>query len=174
MLKKIAIIGPESTGKSILAEDLAAFYNTVFVPEFARNYLSGLGRPYNQYDLLQIAKKQQEWIFSYQKKATDYLFVDTELMVIKIWSEFKYKNVHPWIISELNKQTFDLYLLTAVDLPWENDPLREHPNQREKLFKLYEKELQKQNFPYRIVSGTGKNRTLNAIEQLDTFLQKKD
>lgn len=171
MLKRIAIIGPESTGKSQLAEDLADFYSTVFAPEYARSFLSGLGRPYNQNDLLQIAKKQQESIAFLQAKANDYLFVDTELLVIKIWSEFKYRNTHPWILSELKKQEFDLYLLTDIDLPWEADPLREHPHQRERLLKLYENELDKRKFPFIKISGLGKQRTLNAIKGIDDFFQ---
>lgn len=169
MLKKIAVIGPESTGKSQLAEDLAAYYNTIFVPEFARDYLSGLGRSYNQNDLLQIAKKQQESILYYQEKAKDFLFIDTELIVIKIWSEFKYKTVHPWIYGEVKKQAYDLYLLTNTDLPWEEDPLREHPNKRDRLLKLYVKELERRNFPYQLVSGQNKQRTLNAISIIDQF-----
>lgn len=171
MLKKIAIIGPESTGKSKLGEELAAFYNAPLVPEFARNFCSGLGRSYNQNDLLTIAKKQQESILFFQSKANDYLFIDTELMVIKIWSEFKFKTVHPWIISELKKQDFDLYLLMDIDLPWEEDPLREHPNKRERLLKLYENELEKRNLPFVKIQGLGQQRTLHAIKAIDDFFQ---
>lgn len=171
MLKKIAIVGPESTGKSKLTEELAAIYNTVYVKEFARDFLAGLSRPYNQNDLLHIAMKQLENYKIWQPKAHEFLFVDTELIVIKIWSEYKYKYVHPWILSELNKQDFDLYLLTDIDLLWEYDPLREHPNKREKLLKLYEKELEKRKLPFIKISGQGKKRTLNAIQAIDTFFQ---
>ncbi|MCD6179950.1 MAG: ATP-binding protein [Bacteroidales bacterium] len=171
MLKKIAILGPESTGKSQLTEELAAFYNTIYAPEFARNYIAGLGRPYNKNDLLYIAKKQVESIKLTSVKANDYLFSDTELIVIKIWSKFKYKTVHPWIENEIKKQNFDLYLLTDIDLEWEFDPLREHPNQRESLLKLYEKELLKQKLPFVKISGQGKMRTLNAIKAIDDFFK---
>lgn len=172
MLKKIAIIGPESTGKSQLTEELAAFYNTVYAPEFARNYLAGLGRPYNENNLLFIAKKQLETIHYFQEKAKGYLFIDTELIVIKVWSEFKYKTAHPWIIDEIKKQSFDLYLLMDIDLKWEPDPLREHPHQRERLFKLYEKELEKRNLSFIKIGGLGKERTLNAIRAIDDFFQE--
>ena len=169
MLKKIAILGPESTGKSQLAEELAAYYTSVSVPEFARNYLAGLGRPYNENDLLLIAKKQIESTTSYTSKAKKYLFSDTELIVIKIWSEIKYKSVHPWILSEIKKQDFDLYLLTDIDLAWEYDPLREHPLKREKLLNLYETEMRKRKLPFIKISGQGKERTLNAIKAIDDF-----
>ena len=172
MLKKIAILGPESTGKSKLGEELAAFYNTVFVPEFARSYLSGLGKPYSENDLLFIAQKQLKSIELSIAKANEYLFSDTELIVIKIWSEFKYKSVHPWIISEIKKQDFALYLLTDIDIEWEADPLREHPLKRERLLKLYEKELLKRKLPFVKISGQGKKRTLNAIKAIDDFFQK--
>jgi NadR type nicotinamide-nucleotide adenylyltransferase len=173
MIKKIALLGPESTGKSRLVEELSAFYNTVYVSEFARNYLSGLGRPYNENDLLHIAQKQLKSIELAINKADEYLFSDTELIVIKIWSEFKYKAAHPWIISEIEKQDFNLYLLTDIDLEWEADPLREHPNQRKRLLKLYEKELLKRKLPFVKISGQGKERTLNAIKAIDDFFQKQ-
>jgi len=173
MLNKIAIIGPESTGKSLLTEDLSAYYNTVYVKEFARSFLSGLGRPYNQNDLLQIAKKQCESIKLWEPKANEYLFVDTELIVIKIWSAFKYKNVHPWILEEIKKQDFNLYLLTDIDLEWEYDPLREHPSKRDQLFNLYLSELEKRKLPFVKISGHDKFRTLNAIEAIDNFFKDK-
>jgi len=171
MLKKIAILGPESTGKSTLTEELAAFYNTVYTPEFARNYIAGLGRPYNENDLLHIAKKQLESTKYSARKANAYLFSDTELIVIKIWSEFKYKRVHPWIINEIKKQDFGLYLLTDIDLEWEFDPLREHPHKRERLLNLYTKELDKRKLPYIKINGQGKERTLNAIKAIDDFFK---
>ena len=94
MIRKIAITGPESTGKTWLAENLAARYNTFWVPEFARRFLYGLGRPYNYEDILYIAKKQfiqNEEAFS---KASHFLFCDTELIVTKIWCQVKYGQCH--------------------------------------------------------------------------------
>ncbi|MBN2236510.1 MAG: ATP-binding protein [Bacteroidales bacterium] len=171
MLYKLAIVGPESTGKSKLAEQLAAYYNTKFVPEIARDYLNGLGRNYTENDLLQIAKKQQDAITKAQSQANTFLFVDTELLVIKIWSQVKYKKVHPWILDQFKEQDFDLFLLTNNDIPWEADPLREHPNKREYLFKLYEKELKKEGLHYKIIGGQGQERILNAIKIIDDFFQ---
>lgn len=169
MLKKIALLGPESTGKSSLAKELAKHYKTDYVPEFARAYLSKLERKYNQEDLLEIAKGQLKSIQSSEKRNNGYLFIDTELIVIKIWSEFKYKNVHPWILNELSKQDIDLYLLTDIDLDWEPDPLRENPQEREHLLNLYEKELKTRKLPYFKVSGQGNQRVLNAINSIDNF-----
>lgn len=169
MLKKIALLGPESTGKSYLAKELAEYYNTIFVPEYAREYLSKLDRDYNQDDLLEIAKGQLKNAQILEKKTNNYLFIDTELIVIKIWSEFKYKTIHPWILNEIGHQNIDLYLLTDIDLAWEPDPLRENPQEREYLFNLYEKELKTRKLPYFKVSGQGNQRVLNAINSIDNF-----
>ncbi len=169
MPKKIAILGPESTGKSQLAEELAAHYRTVFVPEYAREYLNTFGPNYVKDDLLKIAKKQFKNNIDFQKQAPEILFSDTELLVLKIWSEVKYKNVDSWILENLKKQNFDLYLLTDIDLAWEYDPLRENPNERSFLLKLYEKELQELKFPYVKISGQGIERTQNAIRAIENF-----
>jgi NadR type nicotinamide-nucleotide adenylyltransferase len=169
MLKKIAILGPESTGKSQLARELATHYKTVFVPEYAREYLNTFGSDYIQDDLLKIAKQQFKNTIDFQKQANNFLFTDTELLVLKIWSEVKYKKVDSWILENLKKQDFDLYLLTDIDLAWEYDPLREHPNERSFLLKLYEKELQKLKFPWVKISGQGIQRTQNAIQAIANF-----
>lgn len=160
---KIAITGPESTGKSRLAMELAEYYKTVFVPEFAREYIDRLGRPYDQEDILIIAKGQiseeERWI----KQADRMLFCDTELIVTKIWSEVKYGFCDPWILKKIEENKYDLFLLCDIDLPWEADPQREHPHMREKLFTLYYDELKGRGVPFKVVSGAGRERLMNAI-----------
>jgi NadR type nicotinamide-nucleotide adenylyltransferase len=160
---KIAITGPESTGKSQLAELLANHYKTLWVPEFARVYLTKINRPYNYDDIREIAHGQQKSIEAILPLANKVCFLDTELLVTKIWCDVKYNKCHPWIIENLEKQYFDLYLLTDVDLPWEFDPFREHPNKRKFLFDLYKTELDVLGFNYRIVSGVGAKRLKNAL-----------
>ena len=165
--KKIAITGPESTGKSFLSKQLAAYFQTIWVPEFAREYLKELDRPYEENDILIIAKGQLEKENSLLIEAKDYIFCDTEAIVTKIWSEVKYGRCHPWIEKQISIHPYDLYLLCNIDLPWENDPLREHPDKREFLFKLYVKELNKHHLPYTVVSGTGNSRLHNAIKAIE-------
>jgi NadR type nicotinamide-nucleotide adenylyltransferase len=169
MIRKIAITGPESTGKSMLAGQLATHYNTVWVPEFARGYLEHLGKPYEEEDILSIAQGQLVAEDYWFIKAKDYLFCDTELLVTKIWSEVKYSRCDPWIIAKLNSHKYDLFLLCDIDLPWQYDPLREHPDQRQYLFDLYYKELKNRNFPFDVVRGTGRDRLTNAIQIIDKF-----
>jgi NadR type nicotinamide-nucleotide adenylyltransferase len=167
---KIAITGPESTGKSRLAEELAAHYRTVYVPEFARSYIDKLDRPYNQADILEIAKGQIGLEVLMFPKANRLLFCDTELIVTKIWSEVKYGICDPWILNRISENKYDLFLLCNIDLPWEADPQREHPHMREKLFRLYHDELAKRGFVFKIVSGLEKERLKNAIELIENHI----
>lgn len=167
---KIAITGPESTGKSRLATELAEYYHTVYVPEYARGYINQLYRPYNQGDILEIAKGQIRYEKVYLKKANKILFCDTELIVTKIWSEVKYGNCDPWILQKIIDNRYDLFLLCNIDLPWEADPQREHPHMREKLFSLYHDELTRRGFPFKVVSGLEQQRLMNAIGFVESVL----
>lgn len=169
-LIKIAITGPESTGKSMLANQLADHFQTVFVPEFARIHLLKSNGNYTYDDILEIAQGQVASEKVLQTIANRLLFSDTELLVTKIWCEVKYNKCHPWIMEQINLQDFGLYLLADIDLPWEPDPLREHPDRRSELFDQYLGNLRKYNFNYKIVSGTGEKRLKNAIEAVDDFL----
>lgn len=165
-MKRIAITGPESTGKSTLAQQLAAHFNTLWVPEFARDYIAGLNRNYTLTDLENIAHGQLERQRQAEAQNPEILFTDTELLVIKIWAENAFGTCPAWILQALQNQRFDLYLLMNIDLPWEPDPQREHPHLRPHFFHLYQTELERLRFPYKIISGTQTQRltaALNAI-----------
>ncbi|MFP4469081.1 MAG: AAA family ATPase [Bacteroidales bacterium] len=166
-LIKIAVTGPESTGKSMMAQQLANYFQTVWVPEYARVYLLRIGRDYNYDDILEIARGQKASAKVFESIANRLLFSDTELLVTKIWCDVKYGRCHPWIEEELNKQDFRLYLLMDIDLPWEFDPLREHPEKRRYLMDLYIKELEQRKLNYRIIGGTGEERFRNALQALN-------
>jgi len=137
------------------------------VEEEARSYLNKLDRPYTENDLLQIAKKQYAQENRLSSSSKPFLFCDTSLLVLKIWSEYKYKRVHPWIVEKLKKNKPSLYFLCNVDVPWESDPLREHPNEadRQALFFLYQKELKLLKMPYIILSGR-KERRLEKVKEV--------
>jgi NadR type nicotinamide-nucleotide adenylyltransferase len=169
MIRTIAITGPESTGKSMLAGQLAAHYHTTWVPEFAREYLEKLDRPYEEKDILLIAKGQLEQESIRVKNADRYLFCDTELLVTKIWSDVKYKRCNPWILQNIENHRYDLFLLCDIDLPWQFDPLREHPDRRQFLFDLYINELKNRKFPFAVVHGTGPERLSCALEIIENF-----
>lgn len=161
-IKKIAIIGPESTGKSELCKQLAKEYNTIFVPEFARNYLTNLGRPYTYEDVIYIGEQQLLLEKEYEKRANKILFCDTNLITIKIWLQVVFKKV-PFYMDVLIKQNvYDKTLLMDIDLPWQDDPLREHPNQREEIKNLHLNELNNKNILFKLIAGTGDQRFNNA------------
>lgn len=168
MNKTIAIIGPESTGKSQLAASLATKWSAQWLPEYARTYLEALDRPYEYQDLTIMAQVQ----FAQEKDLTssfEKVILDTNLEVFKIWSEYKYNACDPWILEQLASTRYDAYLLTDIDLPWTDDPLREHPDSadRLRLFHMYKDIVVHSGFPFTIIQGHGSERTNKAI----TFLQ---
>lgn len=168
---KIAITGPESTGKSALTKSLAEHYACSYVNEYAREYLASKKEVYTQADLDIIAMGQLELEKSINNG--NLLFCDTEMTVMKIWSEHAYGTCSPLIKALYQKQQYDLYLLTQIDLPWEPDPLREHPTLRPYFFNWFEKELMQEKRPYKIVTGEGNDRLLEAIRLVDSFLAGK-
>ncbi|XOV92069.1 MAG: AAA family ATPase [Bacteroidota bacterium] len=169
MIKKIAVIGPESTGKSELSANLARHYDTEWVPEYARFYLDRLAGEYVQYDLLEIAKGQIEWEKDKLELANDFLICDTNLIVIKIWSDHKYGNTDSFIEEKLKSIEYDFYLLTNIDLPWRADPQREHPTLRKHFLEVYKEYLESHNHPFELVSGIEDIRTGNAIRAINNF-----
>lgn len=172
-LIKIAITGPESTGKSFISQQLADHYNTVWVPEFARVYLLQIERPYCYGDILEIARGQKKSEEAFEPIANWLLFSDTEILVTKIWCEVKYGKCHPWIDEQLKIQNYALYLLMDIDLPWTYDTLRENPDDRDFLLDLYEKELKKLGVNYHIISGVGDERFRVAARVVDDLLLNK-
>jgi NadR type nicotinamide-nucleotide adenylyltransferase len=169
---RVAVTGPESTGKSRLSEELALHYNTLWVPEYAREYLFGINREYTSDDILAIAKGQYKKEMDFSVSANGLLISDTDFLVLKIWHEYKYKTCPEYIEDKLRHHRYNLYLLMDIDLDWEYDPLREHPHMRKYFFDLYRNELEKHGFPYRIVRGKNEKRLNNAIAFIDEALQE--
>ena len=165
---KIAVVGPESSGKSRLTQELALHFNEPWVEEVAREYLEQRDGQYDEKDLLHIAKKQLENEKIQQKGARQFLFCDTNLLVILIWSQWKYNRISPDLLNLWKADDYDLHLLCAPDLPYEEDPLRENPllEERETLFQYYKEWLEKSNIPFRIVSGIGSSRLENSIAEI--------
>lgn len=164
--KRIAITGPESTGKSILSQQLADYYGEPWVPEYSREYLELLKTNYTFSDILEIAKGQFNRELRELSKAKMYLFCDTDFLVSHIWCMVRFGVSHKWIDEMLSKKQYDFTLLCNTDLPWQYDPLRENPDDRDYLFSLYEAELKKQGAKYAIVEGIGQARLDNALKIL--------
>ncbi len=164
---KIVITGPESTGKTSIVNFLSTELNTIKIDEYARTYLEKTKGKYQYEDLLIIAKHQIEQ--EEKCSATKLNILDTDLITIKIWSEYKYGKCDPWIITQINERQYDYYLLCYPDINWEYDPLRENPNDLKSLFVLYENELINQGKQYSIITGTGQSRYNKCINILNNI-----
>ncbi len=184
MLKKIVIIGPESTGKSVLSQQLASHYETTWCPEFAREYLLTNGTNYDYDDLLTIAKGQlaleDEYATTLENQSQTMLengehlplFIDTDMYVMKVWCEFVFEKCHRFILDEIVRREYDLYLLCNIDLPWVKDELREYPDieSRKKLYRIYKDLMTNQQVPWVDISGDYEERLKKAIGAVDKLL----
>jgi len=196
MVRKIVIVGPESTGKSTLCEELAQEFHTEWCPEFARFFLLENGTQYTFDQLLEIARGQlaleeeytrkieQKWSWSAQENCwinshdlitsiqPPTLFIDTDMYVMKVWCEYVFGRCHPFILEQIAKRKYDGYLLCAPDLPWVKDELREYPDDKNRieLFHLYKDLLMNQTTPWAIVSGNDEQRLLSAIHAVNNML----
>lgn len=167
-MKKVAIVGPESSGKSTLAQDLMVHVGAWMVAEVAREYIDELERPYEEADLLEIAKTQveNEDMVGGEPMGKGLVVCDTDLITIRIWSEEKFGRCHPWIAEQTEQRHYDLWLLCAPDMPWEPDPLRENPHDRDRLFGLYVRMLDRWKKPYVILTGERDQRLKAAMKAI--------
>ena len=167
-IKKIVVIGPESTGKSTLSGALAKALHTVWVPEYARTYLESLNRPYTEDDQLLIAKGQIESEDKLLQQANKYLICDTDLYVLKVWGESKYGRCHQWILEQIAGRKYDMYLLCNIDVPWQDDPLREHPTPeaRSHFYNAYRDVVINSGTPWADISGNEEERLKGALKAI--------
>ena len=175
---RVSLTGPESTGKSTLATRLAAHYGTTFAPEFAREYLADSGPHYSPEDLEEIARGQlaAEAAAVAEAEARGYrvVFFDSDLLVIKIWFEHSFGTCPEWILQAIARQHYDLVLLMGVDVPWQPDPLREHPHLRQHFYDLYQRELREQMSNFAEVAGDFDRRFSHACFLVDELLRPAD
>jgi NadR type nicotinamide-nucleotide adenylyltransferase len=192
MIKKIVAIGPESTGKSTLCKQLANHYRTLWVPEFAREYLEKYGTDYSYENLLTIAQTQvaleeqcektmmnnkwtkgsSEFDSALTIHPSPLLFIDTDMYVMKVWCEFVFDKCHNWILNQIVTRQYDLYLVCDVDLPWIKDKLREYPNFeiRNKLYRYYKDLMVNQAVPWVGINGNYKQRLKKSIEAINSII----
>ncbi|MFN6117543.1 MAG: AAA family ATPase [Flavobacteriales bacterium] len=162
-MTKIAIVGPESSGKSTLCMALAQHYQVKWVDEFARNYLEHPGRPYTEADLLTIAHGQCALEEHIMQHHDGLLFCDTDMITIRIWSEEKYGRCAPELLALAEHRHYDHWLLCTPDIPWEPDPLRENPHDRDRLFTVYHAMLMRLDKPFTVVTGSPDERLRAAV-----------
>ncbi len=190
MIIKVVVLGPESTGKSSLCAQLADHYKTGWVKEYAREYLLTNGTEYNYENLLEIAQGQLVLEHAAVKLAEgrlrsnsdktiatsipEIVLIDTDMNVLKVWCEFVFEKCHPWILNQIVANSYDLYLLCDIDLPWVKDELREYPDlrTREKLYRHYKDLLINQSTPWINISGNYEARLETAIRAIDLACTK--
>ena len=186
---RIAVVGPESSGKTTLCEDLMLHYHCGMVGEVSREYLEELERPYEEHDLLEIARSifelhgsAQHWVDiheeaisfgqeSFGPKPITPMIFDTDLLNMCIWSQEKYGRVDPEIEQMMATTPYKWRFLCRPDIPWEPDPLRENPHDRDRLFEIWERELKARDLPYTIIEGEREQRLRTATNMVDVLLQ---
>lgn len=175
---KIVLYGPESTGKTTLARELSMHFNSLWVPEYMREYLQKKWDTHKKVcerdDLLPIAKGQIEAENRAATQEKNVLFCDTNLLELKVYSEYYFDGFCPKALKNAAlSNSYDFYFLTDIDVPWVKDDLRDRPNDRSTLFSIFEKELILNKLQYQLLSGTKKNRLQTAITKVETLLQPK-
>jgi NadR type nicotinamide-nucleotide adenylyltransferase len=166
--RKIVIIGPESTGKSTLSSALADALGTIWVPEYARQYLEPRSNRYDYEDMLLIAEGQLRLEAEMEQKAKRWLICDTDLYVIKVWSEHRYATVDYRILQQIAVRQYDLYLLCDTDMPWAEDPLREYPDpqMRRYFYQVYHDIVVHSGLPWVCVTGSPEQRLRQALDAI--------
>ena len=173
---KIVLYGPESTGKTTLAKELAFYYKTNWVAEFARDYLQKKwdekGEVCSLEDLPIIINGQKALEKKILKKSREIIFCDTNIVVTQIWSQTHFNGYcSPEILKAAKDSNYDFYLLTDIDVPWQKDNLRDRPNDREKMLSVFREVLEGYNFPYKFISGNIKTRLQASIKVIDKLLR---
>lgn len=170
---KIAVIGPESTGKSEMAKRLASEFDTFFVPEYARYYCEDLNRQYTMQDEMNIFYGQialEDSFLAVVKESV--LICDTCFLTVKVWSDHLFDYTPTQVLEERNTRKYDFYLLMDIDLPWEDDPLRDFPEERDHFLQVWKNELAAVSAEYRLISGLGEARFQNGIRAVEEFLKR--
>jgi NadR type nicotinamide-nucleotide adenylyltransferase len=168
---RIILTGPESTGKSVLTVGLASHFSRNYIPEYARDFILSLNRGYTYNDVVHIAKRQIELMTEFSQKSSGLLFVDTYLIITKVWFVRVYGSYPDWIDNEILATKNDFYLLCKPDVPWVPDGVRENGGEmREVLFNDYLNELNKRNLNFAIVDGNWDDRLINATRRVDEYL----
>jgi NadR type nicotinamide-nucleotide adenylyltransferase len=185
MIKKIVAIGPESTGKSMLCEQLAKHFNTIWCPEYAREYLNQNGVKYSYDDLKKISQGQlvmedycveqvsseTEESGKLQTENAKLAFIDTNMYVMKVWYEYVFGRCEYFVLDEIAARNYDLYLLCNIDLPWIEDEMREYPEEKNRieLYNIYKDILINQQTPFIEISGNYEERLRKAITGVEKF-----
>ena len=167
----IAVTGPESTGKTVISYYLATMLKGTCIPEFAREYITRINRPYTYEDIEIIGKTQVMQRKEAESQNPEFIILDTWLIITKVWFLEVYNKCPKWIDETIIKFPVDVFLLCSPDIPWVPDPLRENGGERRKfLFDRYIMEIEKTGIPFGVITGTGEKRLSNTMETVNKYL----
>lgn len=183
-IHKIVLFGPESTGKTLLATNLAIHYDALWVPEFARGYLENKSAYFDlssdrsdeictEDDIPAIVLGQMALEDAFVAQSKNLLFFDTNPLQTAVYVQYYYKKKYAWLEKIIESRTYDHYLLLNIDVQWELDPLRDRPYDREALLDLFETELHTRKLPYNLIQGLDQSRVQNAIQAVDSLRIEK-
>jgi len=172
-IKRVCIFGPESTGKSTLARDLAKHFNTLYVHEYARGLIDAQNGECSYADIEKIAKGQIAAEAAIARQANKVMFCDTDLITTTIWSKILFKKCPAWIEEEATRRKYDLYLLLDIDVPWVADKQRFLPEKRKWFLDLCIKELKRRNKPYVLISGNWQERFKKAVKEVERIVVRR-
>lgn len=168
-VKLICFYGPESTGKSTLTKRLAEYYQTEFVPEVARELITS--NDFTVDDIVKIGHAQTQRVLEKTKTANKILFCDTDVITTQIYSRH-YLGVVPEVLRELEKLVrYDLYLLFDIDVPWVSDGLRDLPEKRQEMHRIFKEELVKRGLPFIEISGDYAAREAAVHREINRILR---
>jgi NadR type nicotinamide-nucleotide adenylyltransferase len=171
-LIKVAVVGAESTGKTWLCERLAAYFDTVWVPEYARKYFNDSDiYNYTMKDLEVIAEEQLQSERAMITVANRFLFCDTSMITIKIWAELEFGKPSPVIIEKLKEEKFDHYLIADNSIPWEKDELRQNKFGRDRILQMNLDAVSALKVPYTVISGGMSERLREAVNALENVIK---
>ena len=170
-LTKIAVVGPESTGKSTMANFLAEKFNTFCVPEYSRFYCEHLQRNYTLDDEVNMFHGQRALESAIISKVENNILIcDTTILTVKIWCDHLFNHTPDIVTKEITQRKYDLYLLMDIDLPWQDDPLRDFPNERKHFMQIWKHELSTINANYKIINGLDACRLENGLRACNEYL----
>ncbi|NBC58712.1 MAG: AAA family ATPase [Bacteroidetes bacterium] len=174
-LVKVVFYGPESTGKTTLAQTLAKQYQTQWVPEFAREYLQNkynkTGKACEPSDIMPIAEGQMALEKKKAKISNQYLFCDTNLLETYVYASVYFPDKDfSRLKSMALKLHYDYYFLTDIDTPWQADDLRDKPNERQEMFDIFRNYLIKYDKNFCILSGDLEQR----LSKVNKILQNNN